>query len=129
MNINWDNFFYYGENVIEKDVEDEFDVWCGILQPLKSLFYFREEGAGVSQSENLPNTLSLLMGLNYNITKWFAFRNSYVSDGRDNFPDRRIAVSQQTIGIEQDNQGNLNIDLFYISFSDYEKPKNIFLGI
>lgn len=126
--IDWDQFFFYGENVMEKKIENEFDIWMGILQPKRDSFYFRRDGAGIEKSENAPNGLSLLIGVRFNIANWFAYRNSYIADGRNNLSDRRLAVSQQSISIEQD-RGDMNVSIFYIPFSDYKNMQKTEFGI
>ena len=122
IDITWDLFFYY-DSVSVDDIL-EYDMQKGLNQGKRSLFYFRQYGAGVQESENMPNTLGLYIGLRYEIVKWVAYRNGYISNGNDGLPDRRIACSQNYITINQEG-GKLDVDVFYIPFKDYNNPKNI----
>lgn len=124
MQIDWDMFFYYGTEELNQEDEDEFDVMQGLMQPKKSLMYFRQEGAGVQDNENMPGALANYILLRADIVKWFAFRNGYVSDGRNNFPDRRLLTSQNIIGMQELIKGELNLIVFYITFRDYKNIKN-----
>lgn len=109
---SWDYFFYYGENVFDLNSEDEYDILQGVMQSIRSLFYFRQEGAGISDYENYPNAFSLLFLGRYNIVKWIAFRNFYISTNNFN---RQIIVSQDSIGLSQ--QGNMvDVDIGYRNY-------------
>jgi len=114
---SWDYFFYYGENLLPLEEENQFDIIQGVMQSQKALSYFRKEGAGVQELENAPNSFILLLLTRYNIVKWSAFRNSYVIT---NNRDRQIALSQDSIEIEQDNN-EMNIDIRYRSYKDSQK--------
>jgi hypothetical protein len=114
---SWDHFFYYGENLLDIEEENQFDILQGVMQSQKALSYFRKEGAGIQELENAPNGFILLLLSRYNIVKWSAFRNSYVIT---NNRDRQIALSQDSIEIEQENN-NMNIDIKYRSFRDSQK--------
>jgi hypothetical protein len=112
INPSWEDFFYYGENLFTLEHENEFDIIQGTIQPLKSLFYFRQEGAGIQELENYPNSFILLLLGRYNIVKWIAFRNSYVITNNYN---RQIIVSQDSIRIDQE-YNEVNIDIGYRSY-------------
>ena len=130
MAIDFDTFFYYGENKKNIDMENNFDMSIGVIQPKKSLYYMRNEGAGVSDFENFPNALGLVVGLRYNIANWVSFRNTYISSGQNNFADRRVAVSQNTIDIQQDTTlGNVDILVYYISLRNYNNFQNVSIPI
>lgn len=118
MSKAWDVFFYYGDNSIED--ENEIELEMGLIQPKRSLFYNRQEGAGVQEAENKPNSLSVAISLKYDIISWIAYRNTYIS--KDN-PDRRILSSQDYVGFEQ--SGNeLDVNILYINLATY-KPESI----
>lgn len=104
---SWDYFFYYNENMFTVDQENEFDIIQGIVQPQKSLAGFRQEGAGIQELENNPNSFILLLMGRYNIVRWIAFRNSYVISINS---DRQLIVSQDSINLEQENN-EVNIDV------------------
>lgn len=123
---NWDYFFYYDESSL--DDMNELNLTQGLMQPRRTLYYFRQEGAGVQESENLPNSLGLFISLRYNIVKWIAYMNDYVTDGDEGFPDRRLAVSQEFITISQKGQ-EVDVDVFYIPFNNYKNPLNITVQI
>jgi hypothetical protein len=117
INPSWENFFYYGENLFMIEEEDEFDIIQGIMQSLKSLFYFRQEGAGIQELENNPNSFILLLIGRYNIVKWVAFRNTYIISNNFN---RQIIVSQDSIGITQE-YNKVNIDVGYRNYKNINK--------
>lgn len=118
---DWDNFFYYGDGELED--ECEFDLYQLLLQPKRSLYYNRRESAGVTEYENNPNSLSLQVNARYEIASAIAYRNSIVVNGSNNTKDRRMAVSQNTIGFEARN-GDLNIKILYILYSNFENPQD-----
>lgn len=121
-----DYFFFYGSN--ELDLEIEHDIMQGLLQPKRTLFYFRDEGAGVFEYENYPAGYFMQVSLRYDIANWVAQRNTRVSDGTDNYPDRRVATSQAVIKVEN-LQGQVDITVLYIPYFSYEKPTTIQLAI
>lgn len=106
---SWDYFFYYNENMFTLEQEDEFDIIQGLTQPQKSLVAFRQEGAGIQELENNPNSFILLLMGRYNIVKWISFRNTYIIT---NNSDRQLIVSQDSIDIFQENN-EVNIDVGY----------------
>lgn len=120
MAIDWDMFFYYGTDQLDQNDEDEFDVLQGLMQPLRSLLYFRREGTGIKDDINMPGSLSNYILTRMNVVKWFAFRNGYVVDGRDDFPDRRLLTSQNIIGLIEEAIGSIKLLVFYIPFRSYE---------
>ena len=120
-NMSWDIFFYYGETN-DLDLECEYDLWEILLQPGRSLFYNRRFSAGLSQFENNPNGMSLQIFGRYEIASSIAYRNTVVSDGSEGLPDRRIAVSQNSVGFKQEN-GNLDIEVLYFLYHSYKQPK------
>lgn len=129
MNIDWDMFFYYGTNQLDINDEDEFDVVQGLMQPQRSLMYFRREGAGIPEFINMPGALSNYLLSRMYAVKWFAFRNNYISNGSDNLPDRRLITSQNIIGIQEVTKGELNFFVFYIPFRDYKTMKSTVISM
>lgn len=123
---DFDLFLFYGSSDI--DLEIEHDVMKGVLQPKRSLFYFREEGAGAGEYENYPSGFFMQVSLRYDIANWIAQRNTRVSDGSNGYPDRRVATSQAVIKIEN-LKGEVDIQVLYIPFYSYEKPNVIHLAI
>lgn len=127
INIDFDYFYYYGLSEIEK--ETEHDLMLLLLHPRKSLFYDRSEGAGVFEYQNYPNALSLQIGLRYNIAMSLAKRNANVTNGVNNTKDRRVAASQFSVQFNQDQDGNLDVMLYYYLYSNLSNPLNINLPV
>ena len=119
--MSWDSFFYYGQDTLEN--ESQFDLFQLLLQPKRSLYYSRRESAGVSEYENLPNGLQLQIFARYEIAGAIFYRNTLVVDGSNGTKDRRIAVSQNSIGFEA-KEGNLNIFILYFLYANYETPQS-----
>ena len=115
---SWDNFFYYGQN--DFDLELEFDLMLLLLQHPRSLFYDNQESGGIAGYENFPNGLSLQVYGRFAIAAAVAWKNKQVSDGSNGTIDRRIAVSQNSINFKV-NKGELDVEVTYIPFSDYTK--------
>lgn len=124
---NFDNFFFYGLNDISKEIET--DLYIGLVQPKRSLFYDRNFGSGIVEYENYPNTVAMQVGLRYQVSAHVARENQRISDGSGGSKDRRVAVSSNSIRVEHKGQ-ELNISVFYIPYKDYKKPNqiDIFLG-
>ena len=120
---SWDIFFYYGKSGL--DLENRFDLYQIITQPKRSLFYNRKESAGLSEYENNPNGINLQVLARYDIANAVAYRNTIVVNGSEGLKDRRIAVSQNTIGFEKNKykDDQLDISIFYFSFFNYTDPK------
>lgn len=112
-----DLFFFYGEPGSDILMETESDILAGVLQPKRSLFYNRRDSAGVTGRENMPNSLVLSIMTKYDITTWNAFRNQNVSDGENGTPDRRVAISQETVSIRQDGQ-EMDVLIEFIPFNN-----------
>lgn len=111
-----DYFFYYGMNDFRDECKSE--LLQIIIQPKKSMFFFRNNGAGVKSCENFPSGLLMQLGITYGIANSVAVRNTYTTDGANGYPDRRIAVSQGSIEYEQDNSGNIDIRVYYYLYAD-----------
>lgn len=119
---NSDYFFYYGQIDIKEECRS--DLWQLLYQPTRSMFFNRQEGGGVTEYENYPNAISLQVNLRLSISNAVSYRNSVVTDGFDGQKDRRIAVSQNFIGIEQKND-NLDLIVLFFLYSDYTNPQKI----
>jgi hypothetical protein len=112
---DWDIFFYYGQ--LDTDLEIKSDLLAGIMQPKRSMFYNRADGAGASDYENYPNTLLLQVGLRYDIANWVNYNNTQCSDGTNDTIDRRVAVSQNSMEFTAVRDA-LNINVYYIRYAD-----------
>ena len=118
---DFDQFFYYGSGDLATEIRS--DVLQNLLQRKRSLFYNRSlDSSGVKDYENVPNTIFITIMLPYDIVSSLAKRNSYVSNGEGDAPDRRIAISQATIRLRQDGQ-NLNINVEYINLFDLKQKE------
>jgi len=113
---SWDLFFYYGQNPLDLEIQSDLMSLC--LQPDRSLYYNNLESGKITGYENFPNNINLQVNLRYSITAAVARKNRFISDGTDGKPERRIAVSQNSIqfGI---NGGELDIQVLYIPYYNY----------
>lgn len=128
---DFDNFFYYGLQDVE--AETEHDLILGLLQPKRSFFYNRQDGAGIQDYENHPNGLMIEIGMRYDIANWIARRNEVVGNGEGGTKERRVATSQNAIKIEREVQtlgvvsrrtlGSINVSVLYIPLRDVEQPR------
>lgn len=114
-------FLRYGD---DPDLETEHDLYLGVLQKKRSLYYDREDGCGISGRENYPNAALIQVVGAYDVMRFIAFRNSQVTDGRNNTLDRRAASSQNFIVFFPDGE-NLSVNVGYIPFANFQSPKNL----
>lgn len=124
-----DILFYYGEQGSDLLLETESDLLAGIMQPKRTLYYNRRDSSGVPEKENFPNSFILAISTSYDITNWNAFRNTQVSDGSKGNPDRRVAISQNSIEIEQNKKGEMNVNVGFIPFDKFTQQKTLSLPI
>lgn len=124
-----DAFFYYGEQGSDLLLETESDLLAGIMQPKRTLYYNRRDSSGVPEKENFPNSFILAISTRYDITNWNAFRNTQVSDGSKGNPDRRVAISQNSIEIVQNQKGEMNVQIGFIPFDKFTQRKTLSLPI
>lgn len=96
------NFFYWGRVKLEDEVVD--DVRAGLMQPRRSLPYFRDYGAGIPEWENTPINANALVQIRYEAVKFVGLRNRVVSDGNAG-PDRRAVTSQSIVEAEASGAG------------------------
>ena len=128
MLTDFDLFFYYGQNDLE--IETKSDLLALLLQPKRSLFYSRSlDAAGVKSYENIPDGLNLRINLPYDIVNAVAKRNQFVSSGENGAKDRRVAVSQNTIRLQGDNQGNIDVSVLYIPLADFRQSQSLQVGL
>lgn len=126
-----DYFFFYGEGSIDPHDECKSDLMQLLVQPQRSMFFFRSNGAGVKSFENFPIGLTMQIGIPYAISSSIANRNTIVSDGTDIYPDRRISTSQDAINFTIDENKNIDIAVSYLLYmdvknqGDQKKPQNI----
>lgn len=125
---DFDMFFYYGQNNL--DIETRHDVMLNLMQPKRSLLGNRSlDSAGVSDYENTPSGISLKINLPFDIVESLSKRNQYVSNGENGSKDRRIAVSQSTVRVEQDSQGNIDVTVQYIPFVNFKQTESLSIAL
>lgn len=117
-----DVFFFYDE--VELDYATEHDIAMGVIQPKRSLFYDREDSAGVSEYENTPQSIYTEIVIKYDIASWIARRNQLVGDGQGGTQDRRVATSQSAIETKQAN-GELDVQVLFVAFADLQQPTQL----
>lgn len=122
----WDTFFYYGNGTVQD--ENEQDLLQLVNQKSKSMFYNRQYGCDVKY--NFPMSVINQSLVAYSIASAISTRNQNVSDGSSNTTDRRIAVSQNSISVEDGSNGERNISILYFNYADTSKPSqsNIQVG-
>jgi hypothetical protein len=126
MNIeqlkDFDNFYYYGQGDLKREIES--DIHAIVNQNSRSLFYNRSnDSAGLDQYENTPNAIVQSVLIPYNIVSALSKRNINVGDGSNGSKDRRIAVSQNSVKI--DNKENfIDVSIFYIALFDIAETQN-----
>ena len=125
-----DVFYYYGEPDSDLLLETESDIFAGILQPKRTLFYNRRDASGVVEKENLPTSLILSLMTAFDITNWNSYRNTQVSDGANGTPDRRVAISQNSVQIQQRNEkGEMDVLVEFIPFANLKNKKDVTIPI
>jgi hypothetical protein len=112
------SFFYWGLMPLADEVAD--DILAGLVQPKRSMYYNRSYGAGLSDYENAPISLSNLVMIKYEAAKFMALRNNLVTDGNSG-PDRRAATSQNLVSV-QSNGAGIDVTVPYIMLADMTKP-------
>jgi hypothetical protein len=105
------NFFYAG--LIDVDTETQADILSILIQPKRSMFYNRSDGAGIPEYENQPITSMMQIMMAYDIVMAVSLRNSRVSNGSDGGVDKRVAVSQNSVTTEQ-NGDEVQVNVLYI---------------
>ena len=117
----WDMFFSYGKIDLESEVV--YDLYEVLLQPQRSLFYFRDGSGGVTEFENYPSGINLIL-MKFQAASAIAKRNDYVSNGERSLRDRRAATSQEFITLEYDSNGNIDLGVKFFLYNDYQSPKS-----
>lgn len=126
---DFDVFFFYGQN--ELSLETKSDIMQNIIQPRRTLFYDRDlDSAGITRYENQPNAIALQINLPYDIVISISKRNQFVSAGEQGLPDRRVALSQNTIRLNS-RGGEVDVTVQYIPLSDFKQTEstNFSLGL
>ncbi len=124
---DFDSFFYHDQLDVRTQIK--VNLQLGTLQNKRTMFYFRKWGAGVQSKENHPNTIMLWVMLRYNIAAHVAYDNTLVSDGSNDAPDRRVAVSQNSVQLVRGETGELDVNIQYIPYIDYKIPESLNLPV
>lgn len=124
--IDSDYFYHYGE--VDQRSEMEADLVQGLVQPPRSMFYYRSYGAGVPGYENAPVSLSTEVALKYSVASWVARRNLEVSDGSGGTRDRRAITSQSAVSVRSDGD-SVTVEVLYVPYFDWKSPSTISLPV
>ena len=124
---NPDVFFYYGQNDLQ--LECESDLLSLAIQENRSLYYNRQEAGGVSDKEGNPEGFMMQIMTRFALAQAVSYRNSQVTNGSDNTKDRRIAISQNSIGLTKNKSGKVDVEALYFLYSNYTKPKTLNISI
>jgi hypothetical protein len=116
-----DTFFYAGQIDLRTEIME--DIETALMQPKRSLPYFRSYGAGVSEYENEPVSFGMLIKLRYEIAMALSQRNGYVSNGDNGTLDRRAVTSQTAVTVEQNGPG-IDITVPFIALADLMDASN-----
>lgn len=117
------HFFYAGVEDIDEQISSEI-MQC-ILTRKRSLFYWRNQGAGVPDYENLPVTAQNKIAMAYDTVIALTMRNATVPDGRTyGTVDMRAAVSQSSISIEDNGEGEVSMTVWYIPLHSFTMRKS-----
>ncbi len=114
-----DTFFYYGLGDLTSETTS--DIYQGVIQPDRSLYYDRQNGCGLSSKENFPSSLTLEISAKYNIVKWLGYRNTQLPESEK---DRRVTASQGSIELKQ-KDGKTSVSLLYIPFANISQPQPV----
>jgi hypothetical protein len=118
-----DYFFYYGD--IDLYDEVQADIEQGIVQDKRSMYYFRDYGAGLYQYENESfSNLATAVAMRYEIASWIARRNQSVSSGAGGTRDRR-AVTSQTVIKTNTGKDSTDVSVPYVLLSDTQSVKTV----
>lgn len=118
-----ENFFFYGQGNIEQEIKH--DILVGVTNPKRTMFYDREYGTDIDSYENKPISATMEVGIAFSVVEFMARRNNRVSDGSNGTRDRRVASSQSVIEISSKNRNDIDVEIRYIPFNDYEKIDSV----
>lgn len=119
---DFDNFFYYGQGDLKREIES--DIHSIVNQETRSLYYNRDnDSAGLDQYENTPNSIVQSVLIPYNIVSALSKRNVNVGNGQNGSKDRRIAVSQNSVKINN-KENFIDVSIFYIALFDIADTQN-----
>ena len=113
-----------GRDPNQVDAEIQMDVFSGVLQRQRTMFYNR--GFGVAPMENYPSGAQFVIGTRHSIASWVARRNKEVGDGSGSTIDRRAITSQALITVVSRDSGNaqlgaVDVQILVIPMHDLKK--------
>ena len=121
---NFDIFFFYGEDGSDPELETKHNVLIHVLQPPKSFFYGRDKISGISLFENEILSLLSQISMKFDIASSIANYNNSLFIDEDTKVDRRFAVSQDSIFIE-DNKTDFDIYIYGFLYQNYQQLTSI----
>ena len=117
------HFFYAGIEDIDSQISSE--VMQALLTRKRSLFYWRNQGAGIPDYENLPITAQNKIAIAYDSVIALTNRNNSVPNGQSpGTRDMRVAVSQNSVSVTSDNQGSMEVQVSYIPIHSFVVKKS-----
>lgn len=118
-----DYFFYFQQNELHSQCEA--DLSAILMQPKRKMYFNRQFGSGAGAFRNYPVGFMLQLGVGFSIADSVAYRNTTVTDGSNGSIDRRIAASQSSITVDNDDKGDVDITVLYYLFADQKKPQSL----
>ena len=110
-----------GKIDILKEIEN--DLLLVLCQPLGSMFYNRDYGAGLDQLENEPTSLMMQVYGRYMVV------NAITQENERNYNetrDKRVLVSQASIDFDVDSaKGEVTVTVNYIPYSNISTVQSI----
>ena len=124
---DFDNFFFYGLDPIDANVirETQSEIAAELLQPRRSAWYFRSYGVGVPNYENSPIGVFMQIGIPFDVVQSMTRRNDEVTNGQNGLPDRRIAVSQDNVRVDHEDDGTTRVAVNFVPLITAQKPRDL----
>jgi len=117
------HFFYAG--VEDQDQQISSEVIQALLTRKRSMFYWRNQGAGIPDYENLPITAQNKIAMAYDSVIALTNRNATVPNGQTSGQrDMRVAVSQSSITIDDNGNGEMEMTVQYIPIHSMTRTKS-----
>lgn len=116
----------YGRDPTQLDAEIQMDIYCGVLQRPRTMFYARSYGC--APMENAPSGIQFMLGARYAVASWIARRNRETGDGSGSTVDRRAITSQALITMVatgpagNQQEGAVELQVIIIPMHSIKKP-------
>jgi hypothetical protein len=122
MDISY--FYNYGNVELRDEIKQ--DIMVGLLTDKRSMYYYRDYGAGIMVHENDINNVIAQILMRYDIVIFMARRNREVSNGSSGYRDRRAVTSQSVIDVySEGNESEVSVDMVYIPMFDMLNKENV----